>query len=1109
MAETNVGTLAARLKLHTSEFDAGIGSAEKSLKSFSGSIKNIAIGTAVGSAIVTGIKTVTNEIVNLGKSSFNAVADAQQLEASLKSLVTTELVKASDGTLSYADASKQASKQTAKLTDYIRDLSIQSPFTNATVTRAFQFNASMGQSIETAKKTTEALLNLGAGLSLSEAEFSGLSIAIGQVGSTGKITQQDLRQFANNRFGLDKLNDVFDRMSDSTGVVIKNTDDFNEAMASGKVSADDFYGALSRYASENYSGSVKEMAGTFRGMSSTFKDIGYWAKVDLFKPLGDSFARAFSPVLEWLATALGDGGFKNIGEKIAMWFKPAVDIVGQFGKDLNELGWTDALQNLKTNLLNLLPDDLADELVKVGNGFTTAFEWISTNKDTLITALEGIAIALVGLKLAKFAASLTNLVNPLFLILLAAGGIAILIAEINKNWETEKLSLTEEDLKGVADSAQKVADSKANFKEMWDLLFPPTQKDSALKTASDDFDTVTHATDVWLKKTEDWNNTMSTVLDGATKVLETIQKVKNIWNDLFGKDDAPSGSDARASWSAKKGDPINLGSIDVNAKEVDTTPLINQVNTVMKSGISNAASEIDSKTLFAPLSNIKVPLPDLTNWSTTFSSTGQLVKDAGTMVTAIGTELQKINNAENQQPLTEMQQFWIDNFGTLSDTLVGHSIVPDMMLAIHTSIKSWLTTSNDTVKLLLLQMETAFQTTATNIQTILASITGGGVEAPAVETGGTQPAGGGFSTLILSITELKTQLDALNLTLVYTLALLGNVTGLQFLLTTIDLFVSGQFTTTLTNFATFIGLGGTFGAALEAMNRMLSTEGSTTSTLQVLTAIKTYIEVDLTTVMTAWATFVSLGGTFGTALEDVNRRFSTAGSTTSLLEVLTAIKLYIEATFQPTMQTLAVFWNTTFRSAGEALVKLLYTGRNSIYNSLGAIQGVLEDIWVVMGMVVKRILGELNPAFQSIVEPAGAFQGAVEAAAATCSGLADEANAAAAAVWALIAAMDALNSGNYYRPAPGQGTGDRWKASGGSVKAGETYVVGEQGAELFTPRRSGWIIPNDEAFGEDSAKGGNVYHFEFHDIYGDANLETKIKRAVVNGMKEAEFYGFA
>ena len=100
MAETNVGTLAAKLTLHTSGFSSGIDSAEKSLKGFSGSIKNIAIGTAIGSAVVTGIKTVTNSVINFGKSSFNAVADAQQLEASLKSLVTTEMVKASNGTLS-------------------------------------------------------------------------------------------------------------------------------------------------------------------------------------------------------------------------------------------------------------------------------------------------------------------------------------------------------------------------------------------------------------------------------------------------------------------------------------------------------------------------------------------------------------------------------------------------------------------------------------------------------------------------------------------------------------------------------------------------------------------------------------------------------------------------------------------------------------------------------------------------------------------------------------------------------------------------------------------------------------------------------------------------
>ena len=35
------------------------------------------------------------------------------------------------------------------------------------------------------------------------------------------------------------------------------------------------------------------------------------------------------------------------------------------------------------------------------------------------------------------------------------------------------------------------------------------------------------------------------------------------------------------------------------------------------------------------------------------------------------------------------------------------------------------------------------------------------------------------------------------------------------------------------------------------------------------------------------------------------------------------------------------------------------------------------------------------------------------------------------------------------------------RADGGNVSAGKSYVVGERGAELFMPNRSGTIIPND------------------------------------------------
>jgi hypothetical protein len=48
------------------------------------------------------------------------------------------------------------------------------------------------------------------------------------------------------------------------------------------------------------------------------------------------------------------------------------------------------------------------------------------------------------------------------------------------------------------------------------------------------------------------------------------------------------------------------------------------------------------------------------------------------------------------------------------------------------------------------------------------------------------------------------------------------------------------------------------------------------------------------------------------------------------------------------------------------------------------------------------------------------------------------------------------------------------RASGGSVAGGTTYVVGEQGPELFTPSASGYIVPNNKLGGSGSSSVVNV-----------------------------------
>lgn len=85
------------------------------------------------------------------------------------------------------------------------------------------------------------------------------------------------------------------------------------------------------------------------------------------------------------------------------------------------------------------------------------------------------------------------------------------------------------------------------------------------------------------------------------------------------------------------------------------------------------------------------------------------------------------------------------------------------------------------------------------------------------------------------------------------------------------------------------------------------------------------------------------------------------------------------------------------------------------------------------------------------------------------------------------AGLDAINNmdiNNPYGDSRGAGgttdTGsngtDRYRAMGGSVYAGRTYVVGERGPELFTPTRGGVIVPNHvlQQQAAAAANAGNV-----------------------------------
>jgi GH24 family phage-related lysozyme (muramidase) len=70
------------------------------------------------------------------------------------------------------------------------------------------------------------------------------------------------------------------------------------------------------------------------------------------------------------------------------------------------------------------------------------------------------------------------------------------------------------------------------------------------------------------------------------------------------------------------------------------------------------------------------------------------------------------------------------------------------------------------------------------------------------------------------------------------------------------------------------------------------------------------------------------------------------------------------------------------------------------------------------------------------------------------------------------------------------------RASGGAVQAGTTYLVGEKGAELFTPTQNGYIVPNSAIAGA-RAEGGSVQAGQTY-LVGEIGAEMFVPQGTTN-----------
>lgn len=241
--------------------------------------------------------------------------------------------------------------------------------------------------------------------------------------------------------------------------------------------------------------------------------------------------------------------------------------------------------------------------------------------------------------------------------------------------------------------------------------------------------------------------------------------------------------------------------------------------------------------------------------------------------------------------------------------------------------------------------------------------------------------------------------------------------------------------------------------------------------------------------MTSWTTFA--------AIFTGNEEEGTVGLIASLTSVNTEIN-----TILASLQALAAYMQGDFVAAIVVLESALCVietdeegntdagGGNTLYNALGAIQGVLGGILSNTQRLVQEWTGSFVGAAETMKQASGKAEGALEGVSGKAWGAAEAFGAAAAAVRDYIAALQELAD---YKSGGGGGSGTGTgfgggHAEGGTVRAGVTYLVGENGPELYTASRSGYIVPNDELGG-----GGTTVNVNIEgSIYGESYLENYV-----------------
>lgn len=402
-------------------------------------IVNTGIGTALGTTLANAASAAANSLQSLIGDAFTTAASFERMEIAIGTLVRREMQN-------LGESLDTVGEKTQDLINWTRELAKLSPFDPAQVTDALRMALAFGFTTDEAKRLTQATLDYAAGAGLTTETMQQVAYALGQIKANSRVTGEEIMQLTNAGIA------ARDILAKSLGVSIE---ELNKLVSAGKVSAETAVEAILAALETDFGGAAARQANSLSGLLNTLTELKDTALVTTFRPLLESL----KPLAELTITWLEDEGInklKAFGESLAQVADKAVAFVVSIVQAENPV------QTISNALSSISPD--------AGNIFLTVFGWVTDNKDAIVAALTGIAAALGGIAVVSgIAAAITALINPLTLLSVAAGALAV---AWQQNWGDIQTKTQE----AVAFIQTKLQNAITFTSEKWSEAWPEIQE---------------------------------------------------------------------------------------------------------------------------------------------------------------------------------------------------------------------------------------------------------------------------------------------------------------------------------------------------------------------------------------------------------------------------------------------------------------------------------------------------------------------------------------------------------------------------------------------------------------------------------------------------------